>query len=92
MVVPPSISSLNSHLPSCTGKETLRQEHSAYMNTSSPRVAYNVYKAVYAFAHSLHNLIHCKPGNGPFENFSCANLNNVFPWQVKLFYGLLETA
>uniref|UniRef100_A0A673LUT0 Extracellular calcium-sensing receptor-like n=1 Tax=Sinocyclocheilus rhinocerous TaxID=307959 RepID=A0A673LUT0_9TELE len=66
-------------------------EHSAYMNTSSPRVAYNVYKAVYAFAHSLHNLVHCKPGNGPFENCSCANLNNVFPWQVKLFYGLIET-
>uniref|UniRef100_A0A8C1K3Z7 G-protein coupled receptors family 3 profile domain-containing protein n=1 Tax=Cyprinus carpio TaxID=7962 RepID=A0A8C1K3Z7_CYPCA len=87
----PSTSSLKSHLPSCTGKETLRQEHSAYMNTSSPRVTYNVYKAVYAFAHSLHNLIHCKPGNGPFENLSCANLNNVFPWQVKLFYGLIET-
>uniref|UniRef100_A0A8C1QI67 G-protein coupled receptors family 3 profile domain-containing protein n=1 Tax=Cyprinus carpio TaxID=7962 RepID=A0A8C1QI67_CYPCA len=79
----PSTSSLKSHLPSCTGKETLRQEHSAYMNTSSPRVTYNVYKAVYAFAHSLHNLIHCKPGNGPFENLSCANLNNVFPWQLQ---------
>ncbi|XP_059362235.1 extracellular calcium-sensing receptor-like [Carassius carassius] len=71
------------HLPSCTGKEPLRQEHSAFMNTSSPRVSYNVYKAVYALAHSLHNLIHCKPGNGPFENFSCANLNNVFPWQLQ---------
>uniref|UniRef100_A0A671SFB1 G-protein coupled receptors family 3 profile domain-containing protein n=1 Tax=Sinocyclocheilus anshuiensis TaxID=1608454 RepID=A0A671SFB1_9TELE len=80
----PSTSSLNSHLPSCTGKELLRKEHSAYMNTSSPRVAYHVYKVVYAFAHSLHNLIHCKPGNGPFENVSCANLNNVFPWQVKV--------
>ncbi|XP_059362234.1 extracellular calcium-sensing receptor-like [Carassius carassius] len=72
-----------SHLPSCTGKEPLRQEHSAFINTSSPRVSYNVYKAVYAFAHSLHNLIHCKPGNGPFENFSCVNLNNVFPWQLQ---------
>ncbi|XP_048027297.1 extracellular calcium-sensing receptor-like [Megalobrama amblycephala] len=79
----PSTSSLNSHLPSCTGKETLRQEHAAYMNTSSPRVTYNVYKAVYAFAHSLHNLIDCRPGNGPFENSSCANLNNVFPWQLQ---------
>ncbi len=87
----PSTSSLNSHLPSCTGKETLRQEHSAYMNTSSPRVAYNVYKAVYAFAYSLHNLIHCTPENGPFENFSCANLNNLFPWQVKVPKGLKRT-
>uniref|UniRef100_A0A8C1RYV1 G-protein coupled receptors family 3 profile domain-containing protein n=1 Tax=Cyprinus carpio TaxID=7962 RepID=A0A8C1RYV1_CYPCA len=87
----PSTSSLKSHLPSCTGKETLRQEHSAFMNTSSPRVAYNVYKAVYAFAHSLHNLIHCKQGNGPFENSSCANLNNVFPWQVNIPKGLRRT-
>ncbi|XP_056621605.1 extracellular calcium-sensing receptor-like isoform X3 [Triplophysa dalaica] len=79
----PSIS-LNGHLPSCTGKETLREEHSAYMNTTSPRVSYNVYKAVYAFAYSLHNLIHCTPGNGPFENFSCADFNNVFPLQVPV--------
>ncbi|XP_077050172.1 extracellular calcium-sensing receptor-like [Siphateles boraxobius] len=79
----PSTSNLNSHLPSCTGKETLRLEHSAYMNTSSPRVTYNVYKAVYAFAHSLHNLIHCRPENGPFENLSCANLSNVFPSQLQ---------
>ncbi|XP_056621602.1 extracellular calcium-sensing receptor-like isoform X1 [Triplophysa dalaica] len=78
----PSIS-LNGHLPSCTGKETLREEHSAYMNTTSPRVSYNVYKAVYAFAYSLHNLIHCTPGNGPFENFSCADFNNVFPLQLQ---------
>ncbi|XP_065134738.2 extracellular calcium-sensing receptor-like [Paramisgurnus dabryanus] len=80
---PSSSSSLNSHLPRCTGKETLREEYSAYMNTSSPRVSYNVYKAVYAFAHSLHNLIHCEPGNGPFENFSCADFNNVHPWQLQ---------
>ncbi|XP_073785925.1 vomeronasal type-2 receptor 1-like isoform X6 [Danio rerio] len=79
----PSTSTLSSHLPSCTGKEILRKEYSAYMNTSSPRVTYNVYKAVYAFAHSLHNLIECRNGHGPFENLSCANLNNVFPWQLQ---------
>uniref|UniRef100_A0A4W6C6F8 Olfactory receptor C family, v1 n=1 Tax=Lates calcarifer TaxID=8187 RepID=A0A4W6C6F8_LATCA len=33
--------------------------YGSYMNTSSPRVAYNVYKAVYAIAHSLHNLLLC---------------------------------
>ncbi|XP_041850956.1 extracellular calcium-sensing receptor-like [Melanotaenia boesemani] len=70
-------------LPSCTGKEPLLEQHSAYMNTSSPRVAYNVYKAVYAVAHSLHNLLHCQPGRGPFQNNSCAQRNNVLPWQLQ---------
>lgn len=80
----PSSSSLNSHLPPCTGQESLREQHSAYMNTSSPRISYNVYKGVYAIAHSMHNLIHCTPGKGPFNNFTCANIDNVYPWQVLL--------
>ncbi|KAF4101536.1 hypothetical protein G5714_017968 [Onychostoma macrolepis] len=81
----PSSSSLNSHLPSCTGKETLRVQHSAYFNTSSPRISYNVYKGVYAIAYSLHNLIHCTPGKGPFSNSTCANLLNVYPWQLQQY-------
>ncbi|KAL0168386.1 hypothetical protein M9458_036608, partial [Cirrhinus mrigala] len=76
-----SSSSLDSHLPTCTGRETLRVQHSAYFNTSSPRISYNVYKGVYAIAHSLHNLIHCTPRKGPFSNSTCANVRNVYPWQ-----------
>uniref|UniRef100_A0A8C8EYB2 Olfactory receptor C family, v1 n=1 Tax=Oncorhynchus tshawytscha TaxID=74940 RepID=A0A8C8EYB2_ONCTS len=68
-------------MPPCSGQETLLEQHSAYMNTSSPRVAYNVYKAVYAIAHSLHNLLHCQAGAGPFHNRSCAHSTNVHPWQ-----------
>ncbi|XP_030621116.1 extracellular calcium-sensing receptor-like [Chanos chanos] len=71
----------NSHLPPCSGQEKL--QHSAYFKTSSPRVAYNVYKAVYAIAHALHNLIVCKPGSGPFDHLSCANISNVYPWQLQ---------
>ncbi|XP_042564660.1 extracellular calcium-sensing receptor-like [Clupea harengus] len=70
-------------MPLCTGHEILKEQHSAYMNTSSPRVAYNVYKGVYAIAHSLHNLIHCAPGYGPFLNASCADINNIHPWQLQ---------
>lgn len=69
-------------LPVCTGQEVLLEHHSAYMNTSAPRVAYNVYKAVYAVAHSLHNLLLCQPGHGPFEKDSCVPNNNILPWQV----------
>uniref|UniRef100_A0A3B5M294 Olfactory receptor C family, v1 n=1 Tax=Xiphophorus couchianus TaxID=32473 RepID=A0A3B5M294_9TELE len=71
--------------PVCSGQEVLLKQHSAYMNTSSPRVAYNVYKAVYAVAHSLHNLLLCQPGNGPFENDSCAQSNKILPWQLQYY-------
>lgn len=81
---PSSSSSVNIHLPPCTGQETLREQHSAYMNTSSLRISYNVYKGVYAIAHSLHNLIQCSPGKGPFKNSTCANIDNVYPWQVLI--------
>lgn len=74
--------SSDSQLPPCSGKEEVLDQHSAYTNTSSPRVAYNVYKAVYAVAHSLHNLLLCQPSSGPFENKSCAQSDNILPWQV----------
>lgn len=72
-------------LPQCTGKETISKQHSAYMNISNTRVTYNVYKAVYAIAHSLHNLFQCMPGNGPFENSECADFSDIYPWQVEYF-------
>ncbi|KAM3875403.1 extracellular calcium-sensing receptor-like [Diretmus argenteus] len=75
--------SLGALLPPCSGQESLLEQHSAYMNTSSPRVAYNVYKSVYAIAHSLHNLLRCQPGSGPFHNNSCAQSNNIYPWQLQ---------
>uniref|UniRef100_A0A8D3AF22 Olfactory receptor C family, v1 n=1 Tax=Scophthalmus maximus TaxID=52904 RepID=A0A8D3AF22_SCOMX len=77
---PPS----GSMMTPCSGLESLLEQHSAYMNTSSPRVAYNVYKAVYAIAHSLHNLLICQPQNGPFGNNSCAQEDNIHPWQVPV--------
>ncbi|XP_026783301.3 extracellular calcium-sensing receptor [Pangasianodon hypophthalmus] len=81
--VNPHVYPSNTLLPLCTGQEILNKQHSAYMNTSSPRIAYNVYKGVYAIAHSLHNLISCKPGNGPFNNSMCADSTKVYPWQLQ---------
>ncbi|XP_064158606.1 extracellular calcium-sensing receptor-like [Anguilla rostrata] len=75
----------SSQLPTCSGLEPLQEQHSAYLNTSSPRISYNVYKAMYAIAHSLHNLISCKPGKGPFHNSSCADATNIQPWHVQQY-------
>ncbi|XP_018605280.2 extracellular calcium-sensing receptor [Scleropages formosus] len=82
---PSSISQNVTQLPACTGEEPIREQHSAYLNTSSFRVTYNVYKAVYAIAHSLHNLLSCELGKGPFQNSSCADTTNIYPWQLQQY-------
>ncbi|XP_062329910.1 extracellular calcium-sensing receptor-like isoform X2 [Osmerus eperlanus] len=79
----PSLPPSTTPLPLCTGKEVLLEEQSAYMDFSGPRVSYNVYKAVYAIAHSLHSLLSCQPDAGPFLNQSCALSSNIDPWQLQ---------
>ncbi|XP_034024693.1 extracellular calcium-sensing receptor-like [Thalassophryne amazonica] len=76
---PPSAS--GSLLPPCTGQELLLDQ--TYMDTSSLRTEYNVYKSVFAIAHSLHNLLLCQPSSGSFYNNSCAQSNNIQPWQLQ---------
>ncbi|XP_026169463.1 extracellular calcium-sensing receptor-like [Mastacembelus armatus] len=75
----------NSLFPPCTGQEPVLPLHSAYLNMSTLRVSYNVYKAVYAIAHSLHNLLLCQPDSGPFQNNSCAQSSNVHSWQLQYY-------
>ncbi|XP_066566371.1 extracellular calcium-sensing receptor-like [Amia ocellicauda] len=66
----------------CTGMETLIEINNEYTDVSDMGILNNVYKAVYAVAHSLHNLFTCKNGQGPFQNKTCANENKTEPWQV----------
>ncbi|XP_069053568.1 extracellular calcium-sensing receptor-like [Lepisosteus oculatus] len=66
----------------CTGSENIEKSKTAYSDVSELRASYNVYKAVYALAHSLHNLMSCEPGKGPFQNNSCADITTVQPWQM----------
>ncbi|XP_077050157.1 extracellular calcium-sensing receptor-like isoform X2 [Siphateles boraxobius] len=66
----------------CLGQEDLKSTETAYTDVSELRASYNVYKAVYALAHALHDLTQCEEGRGPFSGNRCANITNLQPWQV----------
>ncbi|KAK7151707.1 hypothetical protein R3I94_008149 [Phoxinus phoxinus] len=66
----------------CTGQEDLNTTDTPYTDVSGLRAAYNVYKAVYALAHALHDLMQCEEGRGPFSGNRCANIINLKPWQL----------
>ncbi|XP_077050153.1 extracellular calcium-sensing receptor-like [Siphateles boraxobius] len=66
----------------CTGQEDLNTTDTPYSDVSGLRAAYNVYKAVYALAHALHDLMQCDEGRGPFSGNSCANIINLKPWEL----------
>ncbi|KPP73685.1 extracellular calcium-sensing receptor-like [Scleropages formosus] len=71
-----------SHKPQCSGTERLEQVENLYSDVSQLRVSYNVYKAVYAIAGAVHNMLACRPGEGPFEGGRCPDVPQVQPWQV----------
>uniref|UniRef100_A0A665URS6 G-protein coupled receptors family 3 profile domain-containing protein n=1 Tax=Echeneis naucrates TaxID=173247 RepID=A0A665URS6_ECHNA len=56
----------------CTGQEDLETVQTEFLDVSNLRPEYNIYKAVYALAYALHELLQCEPGRGPFSNHSCA--------------------
>ncbi|XP_050991644.1 extracellular calcium-sensing receptor-like [Labeo rohita] len=66
----------------CTGQEDLSSTDTPYTDVSELRASYNAYKAVYALAHALHDLMQCEKGRGPFSGNSCADIINLQPWQV----------
>ncbi|XP_061072474.1 extracellular calcium-sensing receptor-like [Conger conger] len=64
------------HMNPCTGSESLNELENEYTDVSELRISNNVYKAVYAVAHSLHDLLACTPHQG------CTNSVKTEPWQV----------
>ena len=66
----------------CTGQEKLEDVETELLDVSNLRQEYNVYKAVYALAYALDDMLKCEPGRGPFSGHSCGNLKELEPWQV----------
>ncbi|XP_067897689.1 extracellular calcium-sensing receptor-like [Heterodontus francisci] len=68
--------------PQCTGHESLYEVYNSYSDITVDGSFYNVYKAVYAFAHAMHGMLTCEDGKGPFTNGTCANVSTYEPWQL----------
>ncbi|KAL7400411.1 hypothetical protein ABVT39_011830 [Epinephelus coioides] len=66
----------------CTGDEDLESVETEFLDVSNLRPEYNIYKAVYALAYALDNMLRCEPGRRPFSRHSCATLQTMEPWQV----------
>uniref|UniRef100_A0A8C9W5R0 Olfactory receptor C family, h1 n=1 Tax=Scleropages formosus TaxID=113540 RepID=A0A8C9W5R0_SCLFO len=60
----------------CSGKEKLAELSNEYTDFSE-LMSSNVYKAVYAVAHALHELLTCKQGKGHTLNESCVDKANI---------------
>ncbi|XP_076002182.1 extracellular calcium-sensing receptor-like [Genypterus blacodes] len=82
---PPPAGWVDAGMTLCTGQEDLGNKKIDFLDVSHLRPEYNVYKAVYALAHALHDLLLCVPGRGPFSGNSCANFQQLEPWQL-LYY------
>lgn len=66
----------------CTGDENIELAETEFLDVSNLRPEYNVYKAVYALAHALDDMLQCEAGKEPFTGDSCASLQAVEPGQV----------
>nr|XP_046245298.1 extracellular calcium-sensing receptor-like [Scatophagus argus] len=66
----------------CTGQEDLEDVDNEFLDISNLRPEYNVYKAVYALAYALDDMLRCVPGREPFRGHSCGSLKELEPWQL----------
>ncbi|XP_069498878.1 extracellular calcium-sensing receptor-like [Ambystoma mexicanum] len=66
----------------CSENQTLDKKDFHLFELYDLSYTYHTYLAVYVLAHSLDNLMSCKAGQGPFMKGTCADVNNLQPWQV----------
>ncbi|XP_051580753.1 extracellular calcium-sensing receptor-like [Myxocyprinus asiaticus] len=72
----------DSELAQCTGSEDLMDIKNSYTDVSRVRISYNVYKAVYAIAHALHQLLQCDSGAQSSYHKFCNAESKFSPWQL----------
>uniref|UniRef100_A0A8C7YM97 Olfactory receptor C family, n1 n=1 Tax=Oryzias sinensis TaxID=183150 RepID=A0A8C7YM97_9TELE len=65
----------------CQGNETLMDSQDVFFNVTELRVSYNVYKAVYAIAHALHELVFCQSVDRKSAR-PCMNVSEIHPKEV----------
>ncbi|XP_078140172.1 extracellular calcium-sensing receptor-like [Centroberyx gerrardi] len=82
---PPPAGWVNAGGALCTGQEDLGSVEISILDMSDLRPEYNVYKAVYALAYALDDMLQCVPGRGPFSRHSCATLQRLEPWQLVYY-------
>lgn len=66
----------------CDGTENLNNVSNAFTDVSELRISNNVYKAVYATAHALHDTLACKSSNGAPNN-TCGKKDLMLSSQVR---------
>uniref|UniRef100_A0A8C7U7W5 G-protein coupled receptors family 3 profile domain-containing protein n=1 Tax=Oncorhynchus mykiss TaxID=8022 RepID=A0A8C7U7W5_ONCMY len=70
----------------CTGSEVilsiLGEGESQYADVSQLRASYNVYKAVYAIAYAIQDMMACRPGDGVFNGGQCPDIRKLQPSQI----------
>lgn len=78
-----SSSAFNTETPQCSGDEDLTARKTSYSDVSQVRISYNVYKAVYAIAHALHDMLQCGALWGNASRLGCKRDTEFTPRQVK---------
>uniref|UniRef100_A0A3Q2PSZ2 Extracellular calcium-sensing receptor-like n=1 Tax=Fundulus heteroclitus TaxID=8078 RepID=A0A3Q2PSZ2_FUNHE len=71
----------------CTGNETLIDHtQDVFFNVTQLRVSYNVYKAVYAIAHALHQLVFCQPAGEKNVTYHLQRVNFINQFGDNVFF------
>ncbi|XP_028649107.2 extracellular calcium-sensing receptor-like [Erpetoichthys calabaricus] len=76
--------------PFCTGSENLREVNNQFTDVTEMRIPNNVYKAVYAIAYAVQNLVVCKNMEDQLLNKTCQKSKTIQPWQLLPYLTMVN--